>query len=77
MAEKIVRRARSKDPRAREPIWYLKVHSKALPMSESPGIPSSSGMSFLEKYHVHVEIIITRSLAAIRKNESQKIPKYM
>ena len=65
------------EPKARVPAWYLIDHQKPFQTSESPGIPSSSGISFLEKYQVQVETITTNSLIATRNAIIQRIPKYM
>jgi hypothetical protein len=63
------------DPRAREPKWYLIDQVYPLHTSESPGIPSLSGMSFLEKYHETQDAIMTNSLHATMNETTQKMLK--
>lgn len=67
--------ARMPEPRAREPSWYLKDHHIPFQTSESPGMPSASGTSFLLKYHVALETIMTNSFMAIINALIQIIPK--
>ena len=67
--------ARMPEPRAIEPMLYLKDHHIPFQTSESPGMPSPSGMSLRLKYHVALEQIITNSFIAMMKALIQTMPK--
>eukprot|EP00351_Strombidinopsis_sp_SopsisLIS2011_P006288 CAMPEP_0116876470 /NCGR_PEP_ID=MMETSP0463-20121206/8401_1 /TAXON_ID=181622 /ORGANISM="Strombidinopsis sp, Strain SopsisLIS2011" /LENGTH=142 /DNA_ID=CAMNT_0004523085 /DNA_START=659 /DNA_END=1087 /DNA_ORIENTATION=+ len=62
-----------KEPKARDPPWYLKIQLKPVQILADPS-PESV---FLEKYQVTDDTMITNSFAAIRKATNQSIPKSM